>query len=72
MKTTLSLIAVAIICSGCVGGQTAALVRALSKDPATVSAKIVTPWGTASLVRVGGTTNNVVVSQDGTVTLGKQ
>lgn len=59
----------ALFLCGCVSNQTTSLVRALSKDPATVSATIVTPWGTARLVRVGGQTNNVSVTPDGSVSI---
>lgn len=54
--------------AGC--ANTPALLRALAKDPATVSVRIGTPWGTQMFTRVGGTTNSVTVSPDGSVTVG--
>lgn len=66
MKFLLSL-SLLIILTGCTGQ--ARLVKALAKDPAIVSAKIVTPWGNASLVRVGSVSNSVTVTPDGAVTV---
>lgn len=61
--------AVTLALTGCTNGV-AGVARALAKDPATVSVKINTIYGTASLVRVGVQTNNsVTVSPDGTVTI---
>lgn len=46
------------------------IVRALAKDQAIVSTKVVTIYGTAQLTRVGGVTNQTVtVSPDGTITV---
>lgn len=44
-------------------------IRELSRDPAIVSGTIQTPYGAARFVRIGGTTNSVTVSPDGTVTV---
>ena len=57
--------------SGCSSTNITKLTQALSRDPAIVSAKVATVYGTASLVRVGSTTNTVTVGPDGTVTVGK-
>lgn len=65
-KTLPFILAVAASC-GCT--NTASLARALAKDPAIVSVRIGTPWGTQTLTRVGGSTNQVTVGTDGAVTV---
>lgn len=70
MKAKLFLaVLVVVVGAGCQSSP--ALVRALAKDPAIVSARIVTPWGTQSFTRVGGSTNIVSVGTDGSVTVNK-
>ncbi len=69
MKKILLLLPLLPLLSGCTG--IAGVTRALAKDPATVSAKINTVYGTASLVRIGAVPagSQVTVSPDGTVTI---
>lgn len=68
LSTKLIILLTALILCGCANQAT--LVRALAKDPATVSSKVVTPWGTAQFTRVGAQTNNtVIVSPDGSITI---
>lgn len=56
--------------TGCTMTGTARLVRALSKDPATVSIVIPSPYGTVRFTRAMPLTNQVViVSPDGTFTI---
>ncbi len=57
---------------GCSTTNITKLAKELSKDPAIISAKVSSIYGTASLVRVGVTTNRVTVSPDGTVTVGER
>lgn len=59
MKRYICLLSVALLCGGCV--NTSKLVNALAKDPAAVSAEIVTPWGHTRLTRLGAQTNSVVI-----------
>lgn len=47
------------------------MVRALQKDPAVVKVKIVHPWGTVEVERIGNQTNHVQVTADGSITTGK-
>jgi len=69
MKKLLLLIPLLLLCNGCSG--IAGVTRALAKDPATVTAKINTVYGTASLVRIGSLPVGTLctVSPDGTVTI---
>lgn len=69
MKTLFFASVLAVVVTGCAGQ--AQLVKALAKDPAIVTSKVVTPWGNGSFVRVGVSTNimSVTVSPDGTVTI---
>lgn len=59
----LALAAVALLTPGCVG--TAGLVRALAKDPAAVSAEVITPWGHMRVTRVGPNTNSLAITAAG-------
>lgn len=59
----LALAAVALLAPGCVG--TSGLVRALAKDPAAVSAEVITPWGHARVTRVGPNTNSLAITASG-------
>ena len=45
------------------------ITKNLAKDGAIVVANVGTPWGVQKVVRIGGTTNSVVVSPDGTVSI---
>jgi hypothetical protein len=55
---------------GCSSTNITKLTAALAKDPAIVSSRVTTLYGTVSFVRVGGGwTNSVSVSPDGTVTV---
>jgi hypothetical protein len=65
----LSLGTASMTLTGCSTAGLGKLARELKNDPAIVAVKAVTPWGNASLVRVGGQTNSVSVSPDGTVTI---
>jgi len=49
----------------------AKVMNSLAKDPAIVSGSVQTVYGTARFTRIGGTTNSVTVSPDGTVTVNK-
>jgi len=65
MKPTSLLIA--LICTSCAPMAPHKLVRELKTDPAVFVGTIDTVYGRARLARVGGTTNRVVISIDGTV-----
>jgi len=68
MKTILLTLAVIPLLTGCT--SMAKLAKELKGDPAIVVSKLGTVYGTHYLVRIGGTTNDVTVSPDGTVTVG--
>jgi hypothetical protein len=55
--------------AGCASGP--AIVKALAKDQAIVTGNIMTPYGSSRFTRIGATTNTVVISPDGTVTVNK-
>lgn len=57
---------------GCSTSNLSKLVGQLKNDPAIVAAKVTTIYGTAQLTRVGGQTNSVNVSPDGTITINRQ
>ncbi len=55
---------------GCSFSNLAKLSRALAKDPAIVSAKVTSIYGTAQMTRVGAWTNSTITcSPDGTITV---
>lgn len=68
MRTSLALLVVALC--GCSSTNVSSLVKALAKDPATVSVRIRSIYGSVDFVRVGGATNSVSISPDGTITTG--
>lgn len=70
MKTILAL-SLLLVLTGCSTTNISKLTQALSKDPAIVSVKVSSVYGTVNVVRVGTTTNSVTVSPDGTVTVNK-
>lgn len=55
------------LCSGCAGYGS--LSRNLAKDGAIVRAEIGTPWGVQKILRIGSTTNAVLIGPDGTVVI---
>lgn len=57
---------------GCSTANLSKLVGQLKNDPAIVAAKVTSIYGTAQLTRVGGQTNSVSVSPDGTITINRQ
>ncbi len=61
------MIAITSLGSGC--GGLAKTARALSKDEAIVIVEVNTPYGKQKLTRIGGTSNSVEVSTDGTVVI---
>lgn len=65
MKKLLCLAAGLTLLSGCV--SMTRLAKQLKDDPAIISVRMGTPWGTQLLTRIGGTTNSVDVLPDGTV-----
>ncbi len=67
----LALLLPALSLSGCATKDISRLVGQLKNDPAIVSAKITTLYGTAQMTRVGGQTNSVSVAPDGTITVNK-
>lgn len=69
MKRILVLLPCAALCGCTSSGNFAKTFKALGEDPAIVSAVLGTPWGVQRFVRIGGTTNSVMVSPDGTVTV---
>lgn len=59
MVNTMKYIAILslVVMTGCM--SPGSFIRALAKDPACVSAEIVTPWGQARITRAGNQTNSV-------------
>jgi len=68
---TLSLMAAALLLTGCSSTNISKLVNAMSTNSSIVVGKVSSIYGTATLIRIGGTTNSVTVSPDGTVTVNK-
>jgi hypothetical protein len=68
---TLILLAACCLAAGCKPMSPHQLVRELKNDPAIIVAKVVSIYGTASLTRIGVTTNNVTITPDGTITINK-
>jgi hypothetical protein len=62
---------VGFLATGCASNALAKSINALKNDPAAINAQIVTPWGTAHIARVGGTTNSVAVTPDGGILVNK-
>lgn len=58
---------VALVGAGC--SSLSSVAKQLKDDPAIVVVNVGSPWGQQKLVRIGGTTNSVAVSPDGTVTI---
>lgn len=67
----LGLCALGVLVSGCSTAGIARIAEQLKDDPAIVNAKVVTIYGTAHLTRIGGQTNTVSVSPDGTITVNR-
>lgn len=63
--------AVAIAACGCSTTNITKLTKELAKDPAIVSVRVGSVYGTLNFVRVGVTTNGVTVSPDGTVSVNR-
>lgn len=64
------LLALLLAATGCSTANLAKLTEALAHDPAIVSAKVSSVYGTAQLTRVGSWTNaTITVSPDGTITV---
>jgi uncharacterized lipoprotein YajG len=68
---TLTLIAAALLLTGCSSTNISKLVNAMSTNSSIVMGKVTSIYGTATIIRVGGTTNQVTVSPDGTITVNK-
>jgi hypothetical protein len=63
----------ALLSASLVGCSSApSMMRALAKDPAIVVGRFGTPWGTEAFTRIGTTTNSVLISADGSVTINGQ
>lgn len=60
-----------ILLCGCSSTNVTKLIGALAKDPAIVSVKISSIYGTVNFTRIGGHTNTVTVTADGTISVGK-
>jgi hypothetical protein len=70
MKLHLLLLFSLLLLSGC---STAPLLRALSKDTATVNMRVTTIYGNVSLQRANPGTNSVTtIAPDGTITIKRQ
>jgi len=67
LSAILGLSALVALSTGCAGMGTVS--RNLKDDGAIVILEMGTPWGNQKLVRIGGQTNSVTVSPDGTVTI---
>jgi len=73
MKTLLLAFLAVLIGSGCVcPSGMSKLARELAKDPATVSLRVMTPYGSLDFVRANPLTNSIrySVSPDGRVSVG--
>ncbi|HYG23368.1 MAG TPA: hypothetical protein VEH04_11345 [Verrucomicrobiae bacterium] len=74
IRRILSMIALAsmlTLSTGCRSAGLVSLAEHLKDDPAIVSAQISSVYGTVKFTRVGGQTNSVTVSPDGTITVNK-
>ena len=67
----LALLALLLPAVGCSTANLSKLVGQLKNDPAIVAAKVTSLYGTAQLTRVGGSTNSVTVSPDGTISINR-
>jgi hypothetical protein len=69
MRLGAALVAAVLVLAagGCTG--LSGVARELKDDPAIVVVNVGSPWGQQKLVRIGGTTNAVSVSPDGTVSI---
>lgn len=68
MKLLLLLIPCALL-TGCSTTNITKLVGALAKDPAIVSVRVSSVYGTVVFNRVGTATNGVSITPDGTITV---
>jgi hypothetical protein len=66
MKKMLLVIPALLLC-GCTGFGS--LSKNLAEDAAIVKLKIGSPWGLQDVLRIGGTTNTVIITPDGSVTI---
>ena len=57
----------ALAMTGCAGG--AKFVKAFGEDRAVATLNVGTPWGVQHVVRVGETTNTVIITPDGAVSI---
>lgn len=75
MKTRTAILAVAaaiaVASTGCAGRTTAQVVRALSKDPASLHVRITSIYGTIEVARTAPGTNSPAhaIGADGTITV---
>jgi len=69
MKRILTLSACVALC-GCTPNLAKSM-KALGDDPAILVGSVQSVYGTVKVTRIGGTTNSVTVSPDGTVTVNK-
>lgn len=67
----LILIPLIALC-GCSSTNITKLTTALAQDPAIVSLSVTTIYGNIRMVRVGGSTNQVSVTPDGSVTINQK
>lgn len=65
------LIPLLIFLTGCSTTNITKLVKELAKDPAIVTVRVSSVYGTVNFTRIGGHTNIVTVTPDGTITTGK-
>jgi len=65
----LLLIVPCVMLTGCSSTNITKLVGALAKDPAIVSVRVSSVYGTVVFNRVGVTTNGVSITPDGTITV---
>lgn len=65
------LLALTVTLTGCSSTNISKVIQELGKDDSVVVHKLGTVYGTSYFVRVGPRTNSVVISPDGTVSIGK-
>lgn len=70
-KVAIVLAFLSLSLMGCSTANLSRLVGQLKNDPAIVAAKVTSIYGTAQLTRVGGSTNSVTVSPDGTISINR-
>jgi len=69
MRNVLLGLLVVMGLSGCAAGSAAKFAKALGNDKAIFVINAGTPYGTQKIVRIGDTTNSVVVTPEGQVSV---